>query len=124
MLIIATGTVASVLLLSGIFWLIYGGDWHEILKLGCISFVLLVPSELRDYSQTLSLSLALLYWPVFLAVVYATAAFISQSKLTRKHFAYVAVVVPAWFIYAGCYWLTVLAFRAITCFYLPPFRYF
>ena len=123
-IIIVTGTMAAVFVVSGGFWIVYGGDWQDYLKLGFVPFVVLVPSRLWNYSESLAFLIALLYWFVLLAIIYVVSALLSSSRLRHKNLAYIGLTASALAVYTGCYWLTILAFRAITCFYLPPFRYF
>ena len=123
-LIIVAGAMAAVFVVSGGVRIAYGGNWQDYLKLGLIAFVILVPSGLWNYSESLAFLIALLYWPVLLAVIYVVSALVSWSRLRHKNLAYIGLTASALAVYTGCYWLTVLAFRAIMCFYLPPFRYF
>jgi hypothetical protein len=123
-LIVVVGAVAAVFVVSGGFWIGYGGDWPDYLKLGFVPFVILVPSRIWHYSESLAFTIALLYWFVLLAIIYTVSALVSWSRLRHKNLVYIGLTTSALAVYSGCYWLTVLAFRAITCFYLPPFRYF
>lgn len=62
--------MAAVSVVSGGFWITYGGDWQDYLKLGFIPFAILVPSRLWNYSEPLALMTALFYWLVLLAIIY------------------------------------------------------
>ena len=124
MLIITTGTVAAIFVISGGFWLAYGGGWLDYLKLGLVPFAILVPSKIWNYSEPLVWVIAVLYLFALLTIIYVVSALVSRSRLRHRSLAYVGLTVSALAVYTGCYWLMVLAFRAITSFYLPPYRYF
>jgi len=123
-LIVVGGAIAAVFVVSIGFWIAYGGDWQDYLKLGFVPFSILVPSRLWNYSEPLAWMIALLCWFVLLAIIYVGSALVSWSRLRHKNLAYIGLTASALTVYTGCYWLMVLAFRAITSFYLPPFRYF
>ncbi len=122
--IIISGTAAAVFVVSSGFWLAYGGVWLDYLKLGFVPFAILVPSRLRDHSGPLLWMSALMYLLALLVFIYVVSALVSRSRLRHKSVVYVGLTACALAVYTGCYWLMVLAFRAVTCFYLPPFRYF
>ena len=122
--VIMTGTVVVMFVISGSFWMVYGGIWLDYLKLSFVPFAILVPSGLWNHSEPLVWLIALLCSFVLLIIVYVVSALVSRSRLRHKSLTYVGLTVSALAVYTGCYWLMVLAFRAITCFYLPPFRYF
>ncbi|UCG83960.1 MAG: hypothetical protein JSW38_03850 [Dehalococcoidia bacterium] len=109
-----------VFVVSGGFWIAYGGTWYDYIKVGLIPFATLVPSGVWDYSDALAFAAIVAYWVVFLAVVYAAGALVSRSGLKRKKAAYIGIAVFASFIYAGCYWLTAQAIAAAVSVFLLP----
>ncbi len=94
-LIIVAGAMAAVFVVSGGFWIVYGGYWQDYLKLGFVPFVVIVPSRIWNYSESLAFMIALLYWLVLLAIIYVVSALVSWSRLRHKNLAYIGLTASA-----------------------------
>ncbi len=117
-LIVVVGAMVAVFVVSGGFWIAYGGDWQDYLKLGFVPFAILVPSRLWNYSEPLALMIALLYWPVLLAIIYVVSALVSWSRLRHKNLVHIGLTVSALSVYTGCYWLSAQAIGAAVYLYM------
>ena len=117
-LIVVLGIIAVITLVSGGFWLAYGGDWSDYLQVGLFPFAILVPSGVWDYSEAAGILVVLGYWLLFLAAV--SVAWLRATSSGRRHqnATHWGITLSALVLYVGCYWFTLQALAAAVMFSL------